>query len=449
MLLLNAIVQFLSEPAFILGLVALVGLMVLRKSVSEVVTGTLKTVLGFLIFTAGAGIIVNALIPFSTMFTAAFHLTGIVAEDNSLVAAVQISLGTVTASIMVCSFLINVFLARVTRYKYIFLTGHMMFSFAGTMAIVLDLMKISGWKAILIGSVIEGVSMVLFPALSQSSVRKVMNTDEANADTVAVGSVPNTKTVAFGSVAKTDTVAFGFWGSSWISLWGWVGGKFGNKSESTEDMKVPKSLGFLKDMAILMSIVMLVLYVVTTFFVKAADMAKISGGQNPYLFSVIQALTFTAGILVLLQGVRMFLAEIVPAFKGISEKIVPGAIPALDVPVFYGYAPIAVTIGFLATLFGSLLVIPFSRWLPVTVLPSVIGLFFMGGAVGVFGNARGGRRGAIIGGILFGITWTLMIAFAYPLINLSKYNISGLWFASPDAIIVAVVMRLVGKLFGV
>ena len=438
MLLLNAIVQFLSEPAFILGLVALVGLMVLRKSVSEVVTGTLKTVLGFLIFTAGAGIIVNALIPFSTMFTAAFHLTGIVAEDNSLVAAVQISLGTVTASIMVCSFLINVFLARVTRYKYIFLTGHMMFSFAGTMAIVLDLMKISGWKAILIGSVIEGVSMVLFPALSQSSVRKVMNTDEANADTVA-----------FGSVAKTDTVAFGFWGSSWISLWGWVGGKFGNKSESTEDMKVPKSLGFLKDMAILMSIVMLVLYVVTTFFVKAADMAKISGGQNPYLFSVIQALTFTAGILVLLQGVRMFLAEIVPAFKGISEKIVPGAIPALDVPVFYGYAPIAVTIGFLATLFGSLLVIPFSRWLPVTVLPSVIGLFFMGGAVGVFGNARGGRRGAIIGGILFGITWTLMIAFAYPLINLSKYNISGLWFASPDAIIVAVVMRLVGKLFGV
>ena len=248
MLLLNAIVQFLSEPAFILGLVALVGLMVLRKSVSEVVTGTLKTVLGFLIFTAGAGIIVNALIPFSTMFTAAFHLTGIVAEDNSLVAAVQISLGTVTASIMVCSFLINVFLARVTRYKYIFLTGHMMFSFAGTMAIVLDLMKISGWKAILIGSVIEGVSMVLFPALSQSSVRKVMNTDEANADTVAVGSVPNTETVAFGSVAKTDTVAFGFWGSSWISLWGWVGGKFGNKSESTEDMKVPKSLGFLKDM---------------------------------------------------------------------------------------------------------------------------------------------------------------------------------------------------------
>ena len=449
MLLLNAIVQFLSEPAFILGLVALVGLMVLRKSVSEVVTGTLKTVLGFLIFTAGAGIIVNALIPFSTMFTAAFHLTGIVAEDNSLVAAVQISLGTVTASIMVCSFLINVFLARVTRYKYIFLTGHMMFSFACTMAIVLDLMKISGWKAILIGSVIEGVSMVLFPALSQSSVRKVMNTDEANADTVAVGSVPNTETVAFGSVAKTDTVAFGFWGSSWISLWGWVGGKFGNKSESTEDMKVPKSLGFLKDMAILMSIVMLVLYVVTTFFVKAADMAKISGGQNPYLFSVIQALTFTAGILVLLQGVIMFLAEIVPAFKGISEKIVPGAIPALDVPVFYGYAPIAVTIGFLATLFGSLLVIPFSRWLPVTVLPSVIGLFFMGGAVGVFGNARGGRRGAIIGGILFGITWTLMIAFAYPLINLSKYNISGLWFASPDAIIVAVVMRLVGKLFGV
>jgi PTS system sugar-specific permease component. len=393
----------------------------LRKSASEIFVGTLKTVFGFLILQAGTGVIVNALTPFSTMFTQAFHLTGIVAEDNSLVAAVQTFLGYETAFILVFSFIINVILARITKYKYIFLTGHMMFSFAGTMAIVLDQMGINGWKAILIGSIVQGISMVLFPAISQASVR---------------------------IVTGSDNVAFGFWGSSWISLCGWIGGKLGDKTKSTEEINVSKNFGFLKDMSVLMGIVMLAVYLITAFFVNPKDMVKITGGQNTYLFAIIQALTFVAGILVLLQGVRMFLGEIIPAFKGISEKIVPGAKPALDVPIFYPYAPTGVTIGFIATLIGSLIVTFLSKWLPVAVLPSVIGLFFMGGAVGVFGNARGGRRGAILGGLIFGITWTLLIAFSYPLIDVSKYRITGLWFASPDAIIVAVLMRLVGKVFG-
>ena len=414
-------VQFLSNPAFILGIVALVGLIALKKSISEILVGTLKTVLGFLILQAGTNVIVSALTPFSTMFTQAFHLTGIVAEDNSLVAAVQPNLGTETAFILVFSFIINVLLARVTKFKYIFLTGHMMFSFAGTMAIVLDQMKINGWKAILIGSIVQGISMVLFPAISQSSVR---------------------------IVTGGDNVAFGFWGSSWVSLCGWIGGKLGDKTKSTEDINVSKKFGFLKDMSVLMGIVMTLVYIITVFFVKPEDMLKISGGENPYLFAIIQALTFVAGILVLLQGVRMFLGEIVPAFKGISEKIVPGAKPALDVPIFYSFAPTGVTVGFITTLIGSLITTLLSKWLPVAVLPSVIGLFFMGGAVGVFGNARGGKRGAILGGLIFGITWTLLIAFSYPIVSVSKYNISGLWFASPDAIIVAVIMRLLGKVFG-
>jgi PTS system ascorbate-specific IIC component len=418
---LTFIAAILSNPAIILGIIAAVGLIALRKSTSDIIKGTLKVLLGFIILQQGSSIIVSALIPFSTMFTQAFHLTGIVAEDNSLVAAVQKVLGKETAFILIFSFIINLIIARTTRWKYIFLTGHMMFSFAGTMAITLDQMGITGWTAIAIGSVIQGICMVLFPAISQPFVRKVTG---------------------------SDNVAFGFWGSSWISLSGWVGGLVGNKEKSTEDIKVPKSIDFLKDMSVLMGLVMIAIFIVTTAFVDSATMTEITKGQNAYQFSIMTALTFVAGVLVLLQGVRMFLGEIIPAFKGIGEKIVPGAKPALDVPIFYSFAPVAVTLGFIAAVVGGLIVTFISGFLPVVVLPSVIGLFFMGGAAGVFGNATGGSRGAIFAGLFLGFSWSLLVALAYPLVDMSKYGVQGLWFASPDAIIVVIIMRLVGMIFG-
>lgn len=416
------LVSILSNPAIIIALISAIGLIALRKSASDVMKGTLKTLFGFLILQQGANIIVTSLIPFSTMFTEAFGLTGIVAEDNAIAAAVQTVLGKETAFILIFSFLINVLIARFTRYKYIFLTGHMMFSFAATMAIVLSQMGVSSTMTIIIGSVIQGISMVVFPAISQPFVRKVTG---------------------------SDNVAFGFWGSSWISLSGWVGGKFGNKSQSSEDIKVPKSLDFLKDMSILMAIIMVSVYVITATFVDSSVMSELSGGLNRYQFAIFEALGFVVGILILLMGVRMFLAEIVPSFKGIAEKIVPGAKPALDVPIFYSYAPVAVTIGFLAALIGGLIVTFMSSFLPVAVLPSVIGLFFMGGAAGVFGNATGGLRGAIIGGFFLGFTFSLLIAVAYPLVDLTQYSINGLWFASPDAVIVVILIKLIGLLFGV
>lgn len=422
MQLVNFISNLLGEPAVVLGVVAALGLIALKKSPSEIISGIIKTILGFLILTGGSGIIVNALIPFSQIFQEAFHLTGIVAEDNSLVAAVSTFLGKETALIMVLAFVINLILARMTPFKYVFLTGHMMWSFAGTMAIMLDQMGFKGWNLVLIGSVIEGICMVIFPAISQKTVCLVTGGNE---------------------------VAFGFWGSSWITLSGWIGSLFGNKKETTEDIKVPESLGFCRDMAIFMSIVMVIIYVATSLVAGPEVVGQLSGSQNYLVYSILQALQFVAGVLVLLQGVRMFLGEIIPAFQGISEKIVPGAKPALDVPIFYSYAPVAVVIGFIAALIGSLIATFITRFIaPVVVLPSVIGMFFMGACAGVFGNTLGGRRGAIVAGFFLGFTWPLMVAFGYPLVDVTRYGVQGLWFASPDAIIVVIIIRLIGKIFG-
>ena len=274
--------------------------------------------LGFLILSAGSSLIASALTPFSTMFNAAFGMSGVVPEDNALVAAVQTVLGFETPMIMLLSFVINIILARITPFKYIFLTGHMMFSFAGTMAIVLDQMGINGWMAVAIGSVVQGICMVVFPAIAQPYTRKIL---------------------------KTDEVAFGFWGSSLIVFSGFVGRlvRKKNRDEETdtwEKVKVSNKLDFFKryvdsyeyrhDSSLYFH----------GFDGRNRGCFRIGGRTKYNSISVIQAMTFVAGVLVLLQGVRMFLGEIIPAFKGISEKLIPGARPALDVPIFYASGPV-------------------------------------------------------------------------------------------------------------
>lgn len=418
---LDFLTSFLSTPAFIIGLIALVGLVALRKPASDIIKGTVKTILGFMILQAGSTIIVGALVPFSQMFESAFGLEGVVAEDNAIAAAVQSVLSLETSFILVFGFLINLLLARFTPMKYIFLTGHMMFSMAATIAIVLDQMDITGAAAIAIGCVIQGLASVVFPALAQPFVRKVTGNDD---------------------------VAFGFYGSTLVWITGWIGGKLGNKKHSTEDLKLPKGIDFLKEMSILMSIVMVLIFGVTAAFTPGEVLTELTGTTPTSLWVTTTALTFVVGILVLLQGVRMFLGELIPAFKGVSEKIVPGAKPALDVPVFYSFAPNATTIGFITAVLGGLLATAVSAFTSVVVLPSVIGLFFMGAAAGVFGNAMGGRRGAVIAGFLLGFCFQMIVAVAYPLVGLGDYGISGLWFASTDAIIVVALMKLGGLVVG-
>lgn len=105
-------------------------------------------------------------------------------------------------------------------------------------------------------------------------------------------------------------------------------------------MNLPKNLSFLRDSSISISMTMIVIYLILAISAGRAYVeSELSGGQNYLVYSIIQAITFAAGVFIILQGVRLILAEIVPAFTGFSEKLVPNARPALDCPVVYPYAP--------------------------------------------------------------------------------------------------------------
>ncbi|MBZ9013186.1 PTS ascorbate transporter subunit IIC, partial [Escherichia coli] len=176
-----------------------------------------------------------------------------------------------------------------------------------------------------------------------------------------------------------------------------------------------KSLLFLRDTPVAISFTMSIIFLVTCLFAGADAVKELSGGKNWFMFSIMQSITFAAGVYIILQGVRMVIAEIVPAFKGISDKLVPNARPALDCPVVFPYAPNAVLVGFLSS-FAAGLIGMFTLYLlnMIVIIPGVVPHFFVGAAAGVFGNATGGRRGAILGAFAQGLLITFLPVFLLP-----------------------------------
>src|SRR5215472_4202728 len=114
--------EILSKPALLLGLIAFIGLVALRRSASDIITGTLKSIVGFLILGGGAGILITALTPLGTMVQTGFHLHGVVPTNEAIVGLAQKAFGAPTAVIMALGFIVNLILARLTPVKFVFLT---------------------------------------------------------------------------------------------------------------------------------------------------------------------------------------------------------------------------------------------------------------------------------------------------------------------------------------
>ncbi|MDQ0882285.1 PTS ascorbate transporter subunit IIC [Peribacillus sp. V2I11] len=413
--------DILGTPSILVGLFALIGLLLQRKSSADVVSGTLKTVMGFIIIGAGAAVLIGALDIFSKMFDHAFNVQGVIPNNEAIVAAAQSDFGTSTALIMVFGMVVNVLLARFTPFKYIFLTGHHTLFMACLLAVTLSVGGLNGFPLILVGSILLGVCMVMFPALLQPYVRKITGSDD-----FAIGH--------FGTI--------GYFVSATVGKW------FGNKEKTTEQIKVPKSLGFLRDTSVAVSLTMTMFFVIVALFAGQNYIeTKLSGGSNFIVFSFIQAITFAAGVYIILAGVRMLIAEIVPAFKGIADKVAPNTKPALDCPTIFPFAPNAVIIGFLFSFLAGLLSM---FLLPVlglkVIVPGLVPHFFTGAAAGVFGNATGGRRGAMLGSFANGLIISFLPAIL--LVFLGDVGFEGTTFGDSDFGVVGLFILSVMKLLG-
>lgn len=416
----NFIYSLFNQPAIIIGIIALIGLVSLKRPLDKVISGTFKTIVGFVILGEGGGIIVKALNSLGPAFESAFNVQGVIPTNEAVIGAAQSMFGSEMALIMAFGFLFNVLIARFTKFKYIFLSGHHILFMAGLLAAVLSTLGFKGIELIVVGSLLLGIIMTLSPAIVQPFYR---------------------------AVTGNDNIAMGHFNGVSYSLSALIAKVTGDKSRSTEEVSMPKSLNFLRDTTISTGLVMIILYVITFMFADPKVTLELSGGDNVYVFAIMQAMIFTGGFVVVLQGVRMILAEIVPAFKGISKKIVPNAVPALDVPILYTYAPNAVLIGFLASVVGGMIAFIGLRFtnLPM-IIPGLIPLFFVGAGVGVLANAQGGLRGTIIAGIFNGAFITFLPALMLPL--LGSLGFANATFSDADFAAVGIIIGNIGQMFG-
>ncbi|WP_447880947.1 PTS ascorbate transporter subunit IIC [Serratia fonticola] len=410
---LRFVVDILKVPAVLVGVIALIGLLAQKKSFSDVVKGTVKTILGFIVLGGGATVLVGSLNPLGGMFEHAFNIQGIIPNNEAIVSISLEKYGASTALIMAFGMVANIIVARFTRLKYIFLTGHHTFYMACMIGIILTVAGFEGVQLVFTGALTLGLVMAFFPAIAQRYMRRITGNDD---------------------------IAFGHFGTLGYVLSGWIGSKVGKNSRSTEEMNLPKNLSFLRDSSISISMTMIVIYLILAICAGQDYVeSQLSGGQNYLVYSIIQAITFAAGVFIILQGVRLILAEIVPAFTGFSEKLVPNARPALDCPVVYPYAPNAVLIGFLFSFLGGLVgLFLLGQMKMVLILPGVVPHFFTGATAGVFGNATGGRRGAMLGAFANGLLITFLPVLLLPV--LGALGFANTTFCDTDFGVVGIVL---------
>lgn len=424
MAVLEVLQEILSTPSILVGIVALIGLILQKKPVEDVIKGTIKTIVGFLVLSAGSAFLQSgSLNDFGTLFNFAFNVNGVVPNNEAIVTAGLVDYAGPTALIMCFGMLANIIMARFSRWKYIFLTGHHTLYMACLIAVVLSVGGLKGAPLVIGGSLILGLVMAMFPAMAQKTVTKITGTED----------------IGFGHFST-----IGYWVSAQVGKLVSKGDrKKGKDIKSSEDINFPQRLSFMRDNTVAISTTMMILFIIVTAVAASKpgfselETNYVSGGYQSWItYALVSGMNFAGGIYIILSGVRMILAEIVPAFKGIADKLVPNAKPAIDCPVVFPYAPNAVLIGFLVSFVGgivgmfALFGIKAAGIVVPIILPGVVPHFFCGATAGVFANAEGGLKGCVIGSFIHGLLITFLPVITMPV--LGALNFASTTFSDAD-----------------
>lgn len=415
-------VSFFRNPALFMGLVVAIGLILQRKPIDAILKGIFKGIIGMVILLKGVDIVVSSITPLANAFSGLFNT-----QSNSTLGDFNVFLGqygSYVGLILLCGFVINIIIARYTRFKTIYLTGNILFWYPMLFLAVGIENNVSGLKLFIFTLIMYILVITIFPYILRKHVKYVTG---------------------------NDSFTIGHTASIYCLLGSYIGKLVGQKDKNIENLNLPKSLSFFRDTNITAAIVMFIVYIIVGLFIGKESRIAIYGSEPLITYSLIQGITFAAGMIILLTGVRMILGEIIPSFKGIADKLAKGSIPALDIPMIFPYGPNALLIGFiiaLITSIGTLFLLGASGILTFALIPLVVACYFDVAPGAIFANARGGWPAAIITSALGGIILMVLAAISLNLVSGTVGNFIQTYGGNEFSIWV-IISDLVGKLFSI
>ncbi|MBC1522281.1 PTS ascorbate transporter subunit IIC [Listeria aquatica] len=412
--------NILQKPEFFIGIIVFIGYLLLKKPIYECFAGFVKATVGYMILNVGAAGLVSTFRPILAGLNDRFHLDAAVIDPyfglNAVNAAMK-SIGLTTSWTMIAllvGFVLNILLVlfrKFTKVRTLFITGHIMVQQAATVTWIVffifpDFRNVTG-------AVMVGVLIGLYWGVTSN---------------LTVGPTQR----------LTGNAGFAIGHQQMIAVWltDKVAGKLGDKEKNLDNIKLPKWLSIFHDNIVATGTLMLLFFGTIMVILGEGYMRSINpeftATTSFPMYILQQSLMFAVYLAILMQGVRMFVAELTNSFQGISNRILPGALPAVDCAATYNFAPPnAILFGFIAGAIGQFItilgLIVFKS--PVLIITGFVPVFFDNATIAIYANKRGGTRAALICSFVSGVLQVAISAFAVMFVGLYKF---GGWHGNID-----------------
>lgn len=432
--------NILTQPAFFVGFLVLIGYLLLKKPLYQAYAGFVKATVGYLILNVGSGGLVSTFRPILAGLNQRFNLNAAVIDpyfgQNAAQHAME-AVGRTTSLLflgLLVAFFVNIVLValrKFTKVRTLFITGHIMMQQSATgMWMIILLLNLNDTLSVILLGIILGIFWAVSSNLTVEVTQRL--TDG-------------------GGFAVGHQQMFGIW------LVDKLAPKIGGKdAKPIEDLELPGWLSIFTDNVVATGTLMLLFFGVLltvlgpTFLKTPADQGGLGINFNSFPFYVMTTAFNMAVYLSILQlGVRMFVAELTESFTGISEKLLPGSVPAVDCAATYGFgSPNAPIVGFFFGALGQFLAILglviFKS--PILIITGFVPVFFDNATFAVFANKASGLKAAAILTFCSGIIQVVCGALCASIFK--TYEFGG-WHGNFDISTVWLVGGLLQKYLGI